>query len=179
MDETGGAGGGGDEVGVTNGADDVVYTQEHIEFKKSGQTVRLRATSCMLGVPLLPDEFIHHAPARAIKKVYAAARNADARQPADRVRFTDGDDTRGFPTGLISEPEDLPQPVPDGHANITGQANYSTSGRYAPSTGRHIHSVLLNGPQIALVGVARTARTETTTQSGQKRSKPWGKQDTT
>ena len=45
--------------------------------------------------------------------------------------------------------------MPDGHANISGQANYGTSGRYAPSTGKHTHSVLLNGPQIALVGIAR------------------------
>ena len=89
-----------------------------------------------------------------IKKVYAAARQAGAGQPADRKRFKDGDDTRGFPTAVISEPEDLPQHVPDGHANISGQANYGTSGRYAPSTGKHTHSVLLNGPQIALVGIA-------------------------
>jgi hypothetical protein len=137
MDDTGGAGGGRDESEVTDGADDVVYTLEHVEFKKNGQPVRLRATSSMLGVPLLPDEFIHHAPARVIKKVYAAARQADAGQPADRKRFKDGDDTRGFPTVVISEPEGLPQHVPDGHANISGQANYGTSGRYAPSTGKH------------------------------------------
>jgi hypothetical protein len=155
MDEFGGAGGGGEEVEMDNGADGIVYIQEYIEFKKDGQTVQLRATSSLLGVPLLSDEIVHHAPAQAVKRVYAAARKADASQPADRVKFTDGDDTRGFPTGIISEPEDLPHPVPDGHADISGQANYSTSGRYGPSTGRHIHSVLLNGPQIALDGVAR------------------------
>jgi hypothetical protein len=48
MDDTGGAGGGRGESEVTDGADDVVYTLEHIEFKKNGQPVRLRATSGML-----------------------------------------------------------------------------------------------------------------------------------
>jgi hypothetical protein len=62
MDEIGGTSEGGEDVGMDNGTDDVVYGQEYIEFKKDGRTVRLRATSSLLGVPLLSDEIMRTAP---------------------------------------------------------------------------------------------------------------------
>ena len=88
-----------------------VFTQDYVEFRKDGQTTRLRATSALRGVPLVPDDFIHNIPDRVIMKLYTAAGKAEAGQLPDRPKFTERDGTRGYPIAVISDLEDLPQPV--------------------------------------------------------------------
>jgi hypothetical protein len=87
--------------------------------------------------------------------VYAGAHNAEVNQKLNREKFTDCDKTRGHPFGLVCDAEELPHDVPHGHANISGQANSATQDQYRPGMSEHKHSVLLNGPHVAMEGLAR------------------------
>jgi hypothetical protein len=150
----------GDEDDEENEAMDadeyqVSFGEDHIEFTTGHHTVRKEATDSFLGVLIMSDEEIRTIPSSVVRVVYAGAQNAGPNQGVNREKFTASDHTKGYPSALICNAEDISLHAPNGHANITGQANTGTQDQYQPGASAHVHSVVTNGPHIALEGIAR------------------------
>jgi hypothetical protein len=133
----------------------VSFAKDHIEFTTGNHTVRKEATDSFLGVPVMSDVEIRTIPGSVVRVVYAGAQSAGPGQKMNRKKFTNSDNTKGHPSVLICNPEDVSPHTQNGHANITGQANTDTQDQYQPGASANIHSVLTNGPHIALDGIAR------------------------
>jgi hypothetical protein len=133
----------------------VSFGKNHIEFTTGYHTVRKEATDSFLGVPIISDVEIRTIPGSVVRVVYAGAQNAGPNQGVNREKFTDSDHTKGYPSALICNAEDVSPHALNGHANITGQANTDTQDQYQPGASAHVHSVVTIGPHIALECIAR------------------------
>jgi len=158
MSQPGDLGGNEDDEEITAMDADryqVSFAKDYIEFTTGDHTVRKGTTDSFLGVPVLSDEEIRTVPGSVVRVIYAGAQSAGPSQRTNREKYTNSDSTKGHPSVLICDPEDVSPHARNGHANITGQANTDTQDQYQPGESANIHSVLTSGPHIALDGIAR------------------------
>jgi hypothetical protein len=133
----------------------VTVGENFVEITTGDNTVQKEATGNFLEVPILSNGDASTIPSSVMAGIYAGAHSAEANQIPNRIKFTACDQSRGHPSALICDPKDLAYDLPHGHANITGQVNSETQDRYQPGASAHKPSVLLNGPHVAMEGLAR------------------------